>query len=43
MLGNGLAAAAKSEHIKDGTDAAFIADVIEQSKTVPVIVDFWAT
>ena len=34
---------AKSEHIKDGTDASFMADVIEASKTQPVIVDFWAT
>ncbi len=31
------------KHIIDGTDAGFIADVIEMSKTVPVIVDFWAT
>lgn len=29
--------------IKDGTDAEFMADVVEASKTVPVIVDFWAT
>ena len=29
--------------IKDGTDAGFVADVIEASKTQPVIVDFWAT
>lgn len=29
--------------IKDATDASFIADVVEASKTVPVIVDFWAT
>ena len=36
-------AAGKSEHIKDGTDASFMADVIEASKTQPVIVDFWAT
>ena len=28
--------------IKDGTDASFMADVIEASKTTPVIVDFWA-
>jgi len=34
---------AKSEHVKDGTDASFMADVIEASKTQPVIVDFWAT
>ena len=36
-------AASKSAHIKDGTDASFMADVIEASKTQPVIVDFWAT
>jgi putative thioredoxin len=29
--------------IKDGSDAGFMADVIEASKTQPVIVDFWAT
>jgi putative thioredoxin len=29
--------------IKDTTDASFIADVVEASKTTPVIVDFWAT
>jgi putative thioredoxin len=30
-------------HIKDGSDASFIADVVEASKVQPVIVDFWAT
>jgi putative thioredoxin len=38
--GNG---AHKSPHVTDGTDQTFMTDVIEPSKTVPVIVDFWAT
>ena len=29
--------------IKDGSDASFMADVIEASRVQPVIVDFWAT
>lgn len=29
--------------IIDGADATFMQDVVEMSKTVPVIVDFWAT
>ncbi len=29
--------------IMDGTDASFVADVIEASRVQPVIVDFWAT
>lgn len=33
---------AKSEWIKDGTDAGFMADVVQASRTQPVIVDFWA-
>jgi len=33
----------KSPHVSDGSDQTFMTDVIEPSKTVPVIVDFWAT
>jgi len=29
--------------IKEGSDATFVADVLEASKVQPVIVDFWAT
>ena len=43
MLGETGAAVAAADLIKDGTDASFMADVIEASKTQPVIVDFWAT
>src|SRR5215471_15241100 len=43
MLGETDAAGAAPDLIKDGTDATFMADVIEASKTQPVIVDFWAT
>lgn len=35
--------AAPSDLIKDATDATFMQDVVEASKTQPVIVDFWAT
>jgi putative thioredoxin len=43
MLGEASAAAAPADLIKDSTDAAFMADVIEASRVQPVIVDFWAT
>ncbi len=34
--------ATNSAAIIDGSDATFVADVVEASKTMPVIVDFWA-
>jgi putative thioredoxin len=33
----------KTDLIKEGSDASFVADVLEASKVQPVIVDFWAT
>jgi putative thioredoxin len=43
MLQNGGAAMAADNTIKDTTTATFMADVIEESKHQPVLVDFWAT
>ncbi len=37
------AADAESDIIVDGDQATFMADVIEESRRVPVLVDFWAT
>jgi putative thioredoxin len=37
-----LSAAPDADLIKDGSEANFMADVIDTSQTIPVIVDFWA-
>jgi putative thioredoxin len=39
---NTAAAALPGDLIKDGTEATFMADVVEASHELPVIVDFWA-
>lgn len=43
MLGLGEKPQVKADLIKDATEATFMADVIEASREIPVIVDFWAT
>ena len=42
-LGTPQGTPAAASLIKDGTEATFMADVIDGSAEVPVIVDFWAT
>ena len=42
MLGNLGAAPQAGDWIKDTSEATFMADVVEASQEVPVIVDFWA-
>ncbi len=39
---NGAGTAPAGDLIKDATEATFMADVVEASNEVPVIVDFWA-
>lgn len=41
-LGQNPEEAAGADLIKDGTEASFMADVVDASQEVPVIVDFWA-
>ncbi len=42
MLELGGSTAPQADLIKEGSDATFMQDVVEASKTTPVIVDFWA-
>jgi putative thioredoxin len=41
-VGNGAAAPAAGDLVKDTSTAAFAADVIQESRRQPVLVDFWA-
>jgi putative thioredoxin len=43
LIGEKTSASAPTDLIKEGSDATFVADVVEASKVQPVIVDFWAT
>jgi putative thioredoxin len=43
MLELGQKPAPEADLVKDGSEAAFMADVVEASREVPIIVDFWAT
>ncbi len=42
MLELGTKSTAVADLVKDGSEATFMTDVIEASRDVPVIVDFWA-
>ena len=43
LLGQNSTAPQAGEYVKDVTEADFMAEVIEKSMEIPVIVDFWAT
>jgi putative thioredoxin len=43
LIGEAAPAKAAGDVIKEGSDAGFMADVVEASRVQPVIVDFWAT
>ena len=42
LIGSGGQGAQTAGLIKESSEASFMTDVIEQSKSVPVLVDFWA-
>ena len=42
MIDLGAAAGPGAAPVKDVTDQSFVADVLEASKEIPVVVDFWA-
>jgi putative thioredoxin len=42
LINGGAAAPGDADLVKDSTTATFMADVVEASMNVPVIVDFWA-
>jgi putative thioredoxin len=42
LFNSPAAAPAPADTIKDGTDRSFMQDVVEASRAVPVVVDFWA-
>ena len=42
LIGENAEAAPAGQYIKDVTEATFMAEVVERSMEVPVIVDFWA-
>jgi len=42
LMADTLIGSVPADLVKDGSDQAFMVDVIEASKTQPVIVDFWA-
>lgn len=42
LIGENAEAALAGQYIKDVTEATFMAEVVERSMEVPVIVDFWA-
>lgn len=43
LIGENASAGAGGDWIKEGSDAGFMADVVNASRDVTVIVDFWAT